>query len=68
MAQSGIQADWQAREFIEVVSGSIGRIAEFLNEFDNSTRYRLATLNEKLTSLERSLEFVEAKIQKAKSG
>lgn len=82
MAQSGIQADWQAREFIEVVSGSIGRIAEFLNEFgtfltlccrlhssvtllclvDNSTRYRLATLNEKLTSLERSLEFVEAKV------
>ena len=33
MAQAGIQADWEAREFIEIVSGSIGRIAEFLNDF-----------------------------------
>ena len=28
-----------------------------------STRYRLAVLNEKLTSLERSLEFMEAKVR-----
>ena len=29
-----------------------------------SARYRLALLNEKLTALERSLEFVEAKVCK----
>lgn len=34
----------------------------FNNWLDMSTRYRLATLNEKLTTLERSLEFIEAKV------
>ncbi|EGD75333.1 BRICK 1 protein [Salpingoeca rosetta] len=63
--QSAIQADWQTREFVETISSGIRRITEFLNDFDNSTRYRLAVLNEKLGSLERSLEFVEAKIDKA---
>ena len=31
-------------------------------DLEMSTRYRLAVLNEKLTSLERSLEFMEAKV------
>eukprot|EP00055_Hartaetosiga_balthica_P002306 m.3540 g.3540 ORF g.3540 m.3540 type:complete len:74 (+) comp2083_c0_seq1:77-298(+) len=63
--QAAIQADWDNREFIETISSGIRRIAEFLNDFDASTRYKLAALNEKLTSLERSLEFVEAKIEKS---
>jgi BMFP domain-containing protein YqiC len=30
-----------------------------------SARYKLATLNERLTALERSLQFVEAKVKSA---
>lgn len=33
MAQAQIQADWEAREFIDVVSSAAARIAEFLNDF-----------------------------------
>jgi uncharacterized protein len=73
--QQAIQADWENREFVETISTGIKRITEFLNNFglpnfhfsshngiEMSTRYRLAVLNEKLTSLERSLEFMEAKV------
>lgn len=56
------QADWVNREYIELVSGSIKRIADFLNSFDTSCRSRLSTLNEKLTSLERKVDYLEARV------
>lgn len=62
--QASIQTDWENREFIETLTAGIKRIAEFLNNFDASTRYRLALLNEKLTVLDKSLEFLEAKVTK----
>ena len=59
-----IQQDWQNREFVEVITNSIKKIAEFLNAFDLSARSRLATLNEKLTHLERHVEYIEARTMK----
>jgi chromosome 3 open reading frame 10 len=38
--------------------------ARGLTRLESTTRYRMATLNEKITSLERSLEFIEAKVSK----
>jgi len=62
MMDQKIQDDWTNREFIELIAANIKRIADFLNKFDVSTRHQLAKLNEKLSSLERNLDFMEAKI------
>ena len=37
--QDQIQADWDNRELIQVITTSIMRIAHFLNNFDMSARY-----------------------------
>lgn len=55
-----IQKDWAQREWIETVNGSMKRIVDFLNKFDISTRYRLASLNQKLTALERQMDYLES--------
>ena len=60
--QRQTQADWANREYIELISGSIKRISDFLNAFDMSCRSRLSTLNQKLTGLERKVDYLEAKV------
>ncbi|XP_021938622.1 probable protein BRICK1-B isoform X2 [Zootermopsis nevadensis] len=60
--QKQIQQDWANREYIEVITGSIKKITDFLNSFDMSCRSRLAVLNEKLTTLERRVEYLEARM------
>ncbi|CAG2105562.1 unnamed protein product [Medioppia subpectinata] len=65
--QKQIQQDWANREYIEIITGSIKKIADFLNSFDMSCRGRLASLNEKLTSLERRIEYLEAKVTKGET-
>ena len=37
--QRQTQADWVNREYIELITGSIKRIADFLNSFDMSCRF-----------------------------
>jgi len=37
--QDQIQADWDNRELIQVITTSIMRIAHFLNNFDMSARF-----------------------------
>jgi len=59
------QADWENREYIELVSGSIKRIADFLNSFDTSCRSRLSNLNEKLITLERKVDYLEARVNQS---
>jgi uncharacterized protein len=39
--QRQTQQDWANREYIELISGSIKRIADFLNSFDMSCRYKI---------------------------
>uniref|UniRef100_A0A8C0G7T2 BRICK1 subunit of SCAR/WAVE actin nucleating complex n=1 Tax=Chelonoidis abingdonii TaxID=106734 RepID=A0A8C0G7T2_CHEAB len=61
--QREIHQDWANREYIKVNTSSIKKIADFLNSFDMSCRSRLATLNEKLTALERRIEYIEARVR-----
>lgn len=63
--QRQTQADWENREYIELVSGSIKRIADFLNSFDTSCRSRLSNLNEKLITLERKVDYLEARVNQS---
>lgn len=38
-------------------------MADFLNKFDRSVRFRLSKINERVTALERSLQYCEAAIR-----
>lgn len=67
VVQRQIQQDWANREYIEVITCSIKKITDFLNSFDTSCRSRLATLNEKLAALEKSVEYIEARIGKGET-
>lgn len=60
--QRKTQQDWANREYVELMASSIARIADFLNAFSRSCTGRLAHLDAKLTSLERKVSFLEAKI------
>jgi uncharacterized protein len=63
-----IQRSWNEREAIEGIQTSIKVMAEFLNKFDGSTRYRLAVINERLAKLEREVSYLEAAIRSPSSG
>ena len=41
------------------------RISDFLNSFDMSCRSRLSNLNEKLTEIERKVDYLEAKVSRS---
>ena len=60
--QKQIQRDWVNREYVEIITSSIKKITDFLNSFDLSCRSRLALLNQKLTALERRIEYIEARV------
>ncbi|KJE95373.1 hypothetical protein CAOG_05826 [Capsaspora owczarzaki ATCC 30864] len=57
-----VQRDWENRELVEEISSAVKRIASFLTTFDSSTRYRLAALNEKLSQLERQVDYLDARV------
>lgn len=59
-----IQQDWANREYIEIICGSIKKISDFLNSFDSSCREKIALLNEKLTKLERKLDYLESRVSR----
>ena len=63
-----VQRDWENREFTEMVQLNVLKIVEFLNKFDVSTRYRLAAINEKLTTLERKCEYLAAALDIREGG
>ena len=58
-----IQEDWENRELVEIVQLNVLTITKFLNDFDASTRYKLARINEKLSKLERALDYCEAAVK-----
>jgi len=60
--QKQTQQDWANREYIEIITSNIKKITDFLNSFDMSCRGKLAGLNEKLTGLERQIEYLEARV------
>ena len=58
-----VQSDWSNRENTEIIKTQILKMTEFLHRFNLSTRNRLSLINERLTSLERSLTNVESAIK-----
>lgn len=48
---------------IQVVQLNVLQVVGFLNEFDKSVRFKLSRLNEKLSKVERSLEYCEAALK-----
>ncbi|KAJ8638162.1 hypothetical protein MRB53_012429 [Persea americana] len=56
-----VQADWENREFISHISLNVCRLFEFLVQFEAATKSKLASLNEKLDTLERRWSFLKIK-------
>ncbi|KAL9653910.1 hypothetical protein ABK040_012968 [Willaertia magna] len=54
--------DWKNRDYIEDISLCILQVTEFLNKFEKNMRVKLLELNEKLTVLERKMQYVEAAV------
>ena len=65
--QNQIQQDWTNREYIEIIVLNIRKITDFLNSFDLSCRTKLANLDEKLTLIEKQIDYLDAKISKNNS-
>lgn len=47
-----VQADWDNRQFSNSLALNVRRLFEFLLQFETTTRSKLASLNEKLATLE----------------
>uniref|UniRef100_A0A0N5A0K1 BRICK1 n=1 Tax=Parastrongyloides trichosuri TaxID=131310 RepID=A0A0N5A0K1_PARTI len=62
--QRQLKEDWDNRLFIQVVSDNIKNISTFLAKFDLSCRSKLADLNDKLSVIEKKVEFLEASVSK----
>ncbi|MFH4979115.1 hypothetical protein AB6A40_005824 [Gnathostoma spinigerum] len=60
--QLQLKDDWDHREYAQVIADNIKHIAEFLSSFELSCRSKIATLNDKVTLLERKVEFLEARV------
>ncbi|VFQ75386.1 unnamed protein product [Cuscuta campestris] len=60
-----VQADWENREFISNISLNVRRLFDFLIQFEATTKSKLASLNEKLDTLERRLELLEVQVSTA---
>jgi len=63
MDKNHVQRDWEQREYIENVTNNIKKITEFLNRFDISTRYKLARINERLSQMEKQMDYIEASLK-----
>ncbi len=53
---------------LQVIQLNVLNIAEFLNRFDMTVRYKLSVLNEKLNKLERAVELCESAIKSSSDG
>ncbi|EFO19549.1 hypothetical protein LOAG_08945 [Loa loa] len=62
LVQRQLREDWNNREYAQVVSDNIRHIADFLCNFELSCRSRIATLSDKVSLLERKVEFLEARV------
>lgn len=51
--------DWEQREFISSMEDALIKIVGFLNRFEKSCRFKLASVNARLESLDRKLDYVQ---------
>ena len=49
------------------LADNVRQIADFLAQFEMSCKSKLATLNDSITSLERKVEFLEARVTKGET-
>jgi len=66
-SQQQLREDWDNRETIQIISHHIQKITDFLNQFDLTCRTKLAKLNEQVNTLERRVEFLEARVTKGET-
>lgn len=57
-----VQSNWDNRQFSSSRSLNVHRLFEFLLQSESATKRKMAVLNEKLTTLEQQLEFLEAQL------
>ncbi|KAG4090478.1 hypothetical protein H8356DRAFT_954539 [Neocallimastix lanati (nom. inval.)] len=57
-----IKENWENREFVEVVSHGLSRLTNFLTDIEKNSQYKLATLNEKLSIIEKNLSIIECRV------
>ncbi|XP_032330558.1 probable protein BRICK1 [Camelus ferus] len=67
LVQQEIHQDWVNREYIEVITSSIKKLADSLNSFDMPCCSRLATLNKRLTALQWKIKYVQAWVTKGET-
>ena len=58
-----VQQNWADRDFLVSVQLGVSQLSTFLNDFDATTRGKLASLDGKLSRLERRMQVVEATLQ-----
>jgi len=58
-----VQHDWEQRDYTQAIQLGVTQLTAFLNEFDGTTRGRLALLNSKLARVERRMTLVEATLR-----
>jgi len=51
--------DWEQREFVASIEDALVKIVDFLNRFDKACRFKLASVNARLSGLERKLDYVQ---------
>ncbi|KAI1730158.1 putative protein BRICK1 [Ditylenchus destructor] len=65
--QRQLKEDWDNREFIQLISDNVKHIADFLSHFELACKSKLAALLDKITALERKVEFLEARITRGET-
>jgi len=60
--QQQLSEDWDSREFNYFVAENVKKIADTLGQFCFSCQNKLSLLNDKVTQLERKVEFLEARL------
>ncbi|VDK84912.1 unnamed protein product [Litomosoides sigmodontis] len=67
LVQRQLREDWNNREYAQVISDNIRHIVDFLCNFELSCRSRIATLSDKVSLLERKVEFLEARLSRGET-
>ena len=57
--------DWEQRNTVDQLKLSLFQLADFLNSFESSTKFKLAQLNEKRDRVERHVTHAETAIASA---
>ncbi|KRY85624.1 Protein BRICK1 [Trichinella pseudospiralis] len=60
-----LQEDWDNRDIAALISHNVKKISDFLCNFELSCKYKINLVNERLNSLEKKIEYLEANVTKS---